>query len=237
MKDIIMIEKLILEHKYLYEKKPCRLIANELEVEVSQVYRYLKKYKIPQRIHESEDLTGLRFSKLLVIERSASISIGKNIPRWKCLCDCGTTTSTLASSLKNGTTCSCGCLRIEKQQTGFQEISGSYWGKIKGCAKRRNIHFDITIEYIWDLFIKQNKRCIITNVDINFPKRYGVDEQSASLDRIDSSKGYVEGNVQWVHKSINFMKMQHSQDYFYYLSKLIYENNKEYIDNLTIGSL
>lgn len=29
---------------------------------------------------------------------------------------------------------------------------------------------------------------------------------TASLDRIDSAKGYVEGNVQWVHKRINLMK-------------------------------
>ena len=29
---------------------------------------------------------------------------------------------------------------------------------------------------------------------------------TASLDRIDSSKGYVKGNIQWVHIAINFMK-------------------------------
>lgn len=29
---------------------------------------------------------------------------------------------------------------------------------------------------------------------------------SASLDRIDSSKGYSINNVQWVHKDVNFAK-------------------------------
>lgn len=30
--------------------------------------------------------------------------------------------------------------------------------------------------------------------------------RTASLDRIDSTKGYVEGNVQWIHKRLNIMK-------------------------------
>ena len=31
-------------------------------------------------------------------------------------------------------------------------------------------------------------------------------EQTASLDRIDNSKGYEVGNIQWVHKEINMMR-------------------------------
>lgn len=31
-------------------------------------------------------------------------------------------------------------------------------------------------------------------------------EQTASLDRIDSSKGYIEGNIQWIHKELNWLK-------------------------------
>jgi len=35
-----------------------------------------------------------------------------------------------------------------------------------------------------------------------FKDDYGM----ASLDRIDSTGGYTEGNVQWVHRTVNFMK-------------------------------
>ena len=38
--------------------------------------------------------------------------------------------------------------------------------------------------------------------------------QTASLDRIDSTKGYSKDNIQWVHKDINCMKMDFSQQYF-----------------------
>lgn len=33
-----------------------------------------------------------------------------------------------------------------------------------------------------------------------------VNPKAASLDRIDSKRGYTEGNVQWVHKSVNLAK-------------------------------
>lgn len=39
-------------------------------------------------------------------------------------------------------------------------------------------------------------------------------DSTASLDRIDSSKDYTIGNVQWIHKSINLMKNVIPQDIF-----------------------
>lgn len=50
--------------------------------------------------------------------------------------------------------------------------------------------------------------------------------RTASLDRIDSSKGYLENNVQWVHKDINWMKQDYSHEEFLQYCKLIYENKK-----------
>jgi hypothetical protein len=58
------------------------------------------------------------------------------------------------------------------------------------------------LEYAWDLFIAQNRTCVLSGVRLTFGKR----GNTASLDRIDSSEGYVEGNVQWVHSEINRMK-------------------------------
>ena len=44
---------------------------------------------------------------------------------------------------------------------------------------------------------------------------------TASIDRIDSSIGYVIGNVQWVHKQVNFMKGTMEQKEFIKFCKLI----------------
>jgi hypothetical protein len=49
---------------------------------------------------------------------------------------------------------------------------------------------------------------------------------TASADRIDSSRGYVEGNVQWVHKWINLMKLDHSQhDFISYCAAVAIHNS------------
>ena len=38
--------------------------------------------------------------------------------------------------------------------------------------------------------------------------------KTASLDRIDSNKGYTKDNVQFVHKDINWMKQDFEQNKF-----------------------
>ena len=43
--------------------------------------------------------------------------------------------------------------------------------------------------------------------------------------KIESDKGYVEGNVMWVHKDVNYMKMDLSLDRFIYLCKKVSENS------------
>lgn len=45
--------------------------------------------------------------------------------------------------------------------------------------------------------------------------------QTASVDRIDSTKGYTPDNVQWVDKRINFMKQHFSQVEFVELCCLV----------------
>lgn len=46
-------------------------------------------------------------------------------------------------------------------------------------------------------------------------------ETTASLDRIDSNRGYTQDNVQWVHKDVNKMKMDLNQQIFVELCRAI----------------
>ena len=57
------------------------------------------------------DLTGQRFGRLVVLKREGSAYPG--VPMWLCLCDCGTEKPVAASSLRQGSTKSCGCFRVE----------------------------------------------------------------------------------------------------------------------------
>ena len=46
--------------------------------------------------------------------------------------------------------------------------------------------------------------------------------KDASLDRIDSSKGYLVDNIEWVHKDVNKAKMALSKEDFL---QMVYEIN------------
>ena len=133
---------------------------------------------------------------------------------------------TLPSLIFKGTN-SCGCTKIGSRK-GTEIISATHFGKIKQSAKRRNIEFNITIEYISDLLIKQDFKCALTGIHIEggYFKHGGYKIPTCSLDRIDSSKGYIEGNVQWLFAPINTMKMSLSQEDFINYCKLIAERHK-----------
>lgn len=109
---------------------------------------------------------------------------------------------------------------------GYEDLSGKIWSGIKYSAKRRGISFskDLTIQYAWELFIKQNKKCALSGLDISLNKCY-KEKNTASLDRINSSKGYSKSNIQWVHKDVNFIKGSLNERDFVSFAKNIYLYN------------
>lgn len=108
-----------------------------------------------------------------------------------------------------------GLWNLNRQWKGYGEISSSKWGGYKKSAKERGLSFNIDMEYAWNIFVKQGRKCALSGVTLTFPTRQSKQSSAtASLDRIDSSKGYIEGNVQWVHKDVNFMKRCISNEQF-----------------------
>ena len=80
----------------------------------------------------------------------------------------------------------------------------------------------------WEIFLKQNKKCFYTGLKITHTKYlkrinnkniYSLG--TASIDRKNSKLGYTKENIQWVHKDVNYMKMNLSEKYFIKLCKLI----------------
>jgi hypothetical protein len=160
------------------------------------------------------NLIGLKTGMLEVVSYAGIHKIDKthSEKRWRCLCQCGNYTNLSTAVLTKGVTKSCGCLnkrkgKFHKDWTGYEDISGSLWNQIKICAKERNLKFNINIKYIWKLYVKQNKQCALSGIDIILGK-------NASLDRIDSAKGYVKQNVQWLDKDVNRIKSNLDEKYF-----------------------
>lgn len=160
-----------------------------------------------------KDLSGKKFNKLTVIKDHGRMRDGNT--KWQCLCDCGKETyySTRHLLRKKNPVVSCGCHRNSQkganhpQWIGHEGISGSWWRshilrEING--RRHRVPVTITIQEAWDLLVKQNFKCSLSGMPI-FVGDNSING-TASLDRIDSSKGYELDNVQWTHKHINFMK-------------------------------
>ena len=75
-------------------------------------------------------------------------------------------------------------------------------------AKTRDVNSDLTLEYLKEVWDSQNGVCVYSGLklkDWNYIKGKN-DMDTASLDRIDSSQGYIKGNVQFVSVNINFLK-------------------------------
>jgi len=161
---------------------------------------------------------------------------------WLCRCDCGSYTNVRISKLKNGTTKSCGCFKKKNLNgkksgnqhsnwKGYKTFSKSFYNRIKQSAELRNIEFNVSIKYLYDLYEKQNGKCAYSGEDIFLPiyvkqLRGENNETIASLDRIDNDKGYVNGNLHWVCKRINYMKNTMQDDYFLSWIKKIYEHKE-----------
>lgn len=100
--------------------------------------------------------------------------------------------------------------------------------KYQSNALKRNLDFTLNIDDLWDLYLSQNKKCAITGVDVNMVNATINDNyhlQTASLDRIDSTKGYTKTNIQWVHKTINSLKSDFSNVNFFSLCHLVANSN------------
>jgi len=167
-----------------------------------------------------KDFLAKTFGRLTVVCRDKLGVHGG--PYYKCRCQCGNETTVRGYHLRTAKVKSCGCLCSETTSKrtfkGTGEIFGWYWTKLKRHASERNIPFNITIEFAWELYQRQNGKCAISGIPLkmNFRRwsRNDADDNTASLDRIDSSKPYEADNVQWVHKHINWMKNKFSQQYF-----------------------
>jgi hypothetical protein len=80
----------------------------------------------------AKDMTGLRFGRLIVINRVGSTSSGQ--ARWECRCDCGNSTQSHGADLRRGRTQSCGCLKRKIMRNRFaKDLAGQRYGRAKAA--------------------------------------------------------------------------------------------------------
>lgn len=166
------------------------------------------------RILKYIPIIGKQFRDWTVVSDQVFKKTTNRATYWKVRCKCGTEGLRNAAHLVNMKTSSCkSCAALELP---FEK---SYLNKVERRANEMNFEFNLTLDYVLSLF---NGKCKLSGENIQFGKHWNkLSDQTASLDRIDNSKGYIIGNVQWVHKDVNFMKGQLTQERFKELCKLI----------------
>lgn len=181
---------------------------------------------------------GQRFKKWIIIGEKVEFN-NKREAFILCKCKCGLEKLISCYYLNKGLSTGCfNCGHGNKGENnakwkGYKEIPGSVISRIKSRSKRTNLKVKITGKDIYNQWIKQNKKCALSGLDIDFintntgnstrkESKYDL-ICSASVDRIDSTKGYIKDNIQIIHKDINFMKNNYDEKYFINMCKLIAE--------------
>lgn len=175
------------------------------------------------------DLEGKEFNFLKVKKAVRKRTCHGNFWQWECECICGKLVIKTASKLLKGIATSCGCSKLNTGKknnrfNGCENLTGDFVSKFRMNAKYRQIEFTIDSNYLWELWIKCGGKCSLTGELLYLPKtsrerRSG--DYTASIDRIDNTKGYIEGNVQWVHKDVNRLKWDLTEEKLIYLCEKI----------------
>lgn len=172
---------------------------------------------------------GDRHGKLVVVSREGTDKWGK--PLFKQRCDCGTVK---VGAWKSAV--SCGCERaaylkrintLKRSRYGEANAKRLFYGYRKGARDRKHV-FEIT----FDLFLRLTKQdCFYCGAPPSFEARYNSESFGGyvynGIDRVESTIGYVEGNVVACCRWCNYAKHTRLQPDFYRWAVKLAENLKK----------
>jgi hypothetical protein len=110
--------------------------------------------------------------------------------------------------------CSRKCYDLTMHKNVFNVFLKQARAGLKRKQKNRNLEFSVTSEELEEIWNSQDGKCKLTGEPLTLGSSRTDFTRTASLDRIDSSVGYVKSNIQWLHKHVNNMKQSLDESYF-----------------------
>ena len=147
---------------------------------------------------KSQDLTGLPFGYYTAIRQDGCNS--KGVPYWLCRCRCGNERRVLVYHLLDGSTASCGCLRLERITT--HDCTHEPWYPTYKNMMQRCGHFKGAPEC--DSRLYRDRGIAVCELWQKSPRDFGDWllsngwHKGLQIDRIDNDKGYSPDNCRVV---------------------------------------
>jgi len=182
-----------------------------------------------------KDIQGQVFGRLTVIKKSNNKNKCNHI-YWECICICGKLKTVSGTNLRLGNVKSCGCLLSDitkkmrrdelSKRIGYSAKSRTF-NQYRSVAKQKNREFILTKNQFLEIVVKDCFYCGSSPSNTSKPASKVIANKSFNyngIDRIDSSKGYVIGNIVPCCKICNIAKRDMTLEKFKDWVYLIYKN-------------
>lgn len=110
----------------------------------------------------------------------------------------------------------------------------AYMQYLLAKARKRNV-CEVTVGFLERLWSDQRGMCAMTGWNMTMTLGRGRCETNASIDRINSNLGYIEGNVQLVCRCVNVAKSDMSVEFFKSMCTSIWERGNG-IQNASVAA-
>lgn len=142
------------------------------------------------------DLTGEKFGRLTVISQSI-IRGNRNQIKWDCICECGTKKTIPSTSLRSGSSKSCGCLVLEGTLQKTHGMSKSRIYRIyRHMINRCGNHGVDSYPLYGGRGIRVCEEWKTFEPFYEWAMQHGYAD-NLSIDRRDNEKGYYPDNCRW----------------------------------------
>jgi len=119
-----------------------------------------------------------------------------NHSKWLCRCDCGKEKNILGSSLIQGNTKSCGCIRFGQRflPIGLASLREAF-RKYRQTARMRGHIFNLTEKQFKEITQQDCHYCGARPDNVQKSRYHNGDYTYNGLDRVENAKGYTMDNV------------------------------------------